>query len=267
MAALAAVLVYATATGRPLVAREPVDTGPPPPRLLDRIRQAVRARHYSRHTEKAYVARARRHVLFHGKRHAFEMGAAEVTQYLNSLAARRHVSGSTQNQALGALVFLYRQVLGDGRDIRTVQALLGHRDVGATQIYMQRAEARARGGSKAGRRDGPMTAASCRLARCVSWNCVTGQRPSDRDIQVRAAQARLHVAPGPLTRLSRVKPLGPPCYAVQDTYSWAPKGCACGGCKVGALRRQSEYPGDRRISLGGLHFLLTWPVPSFNRRH
>jgi len=85
---------------------------PPKPRLLDRIRDAVRARHYSRRTEEAYVAWIRRYVLFHGKRHPAEMGAGEITQFLTDLAVRGKVAASTQNQALSALLFLYREVLG-----------------------------------------------------------------------------------------------------------------------------------------------------------
>jgi integron integrase len=82
------------------------------PRLLDRVRTALRTRHYSRKTEKTYVGWIRRFVLFHGKRHPSDMGAAEVTQYLSSLATAGHVAASTQNQALSALLFLYRDVLG-----------------------------------------------------------------------------------------------------------------------------------------------------------
>lgn len=83
----------------------------PAPRLLDRVRLAVRARHYSRRTERAYVAWTRRYVLFHGKRHPSEMGGAEIQGFLNHLAVRAKVSASTQNQALCAIVFLYRHVL------------------------------------------------------------------------------------------------------------------------------------------------------------
>src|SRR5467141_2264921 len=83
----------------------------PRPRLLDRVRDAVRARHYSRRTEKAYVAWTRRYVLFHGRRHPSEMGAPELTQFLSSLAVDGNVAASTQNQALSALPFLYREVL------------------------------------------------------------------------------------------------------------------------------------------------------------
>jgi hypothetical protein len=86
--------------------------GPPKPRLLDRVRQAVRARHYSRRTEKTYVAWVRGYILFHDKRHPAEMGAAEVTPFLTSLAVDGNVAASTQNQALSALLFLYRDVLG-----------------------------------------------------------------------------------------------------------------------------------------------------------
>jgi site-specific recombinase XerD len=81
------------------------------PRLLDRVRAAVRMRHYSRRTEKAYVAWIRRFIVFHEKRHPREMGAPEVTAFLSSLAARG-VSASTQNQALSAILFLYGAVLG-----------------------------------------------------------------------------------------------------------------------------------------------------------
>ncbi|WP_175304622.1 integron integrase [Candidatus Nitrospira nitrificans] len=90
--------------------REPVP--PPPPRLLDRVRAAIRTRHYSRRTEKAYVGWIRRYILFHGKRHPAEMGASEVTRFLSSLAVEGQVAASTQNQAVSALLFLYREVLG-----------------------------------------------------------------------------------------------------------------------------------------------------------
>ena len=78
----------------------------PEPRLLDRVRAAIRTRHYSRRTEEAYVSWIRRFIVFHGKRHPRELGEPEVTAFLSSLADRR-VSGSTQNQALSAVLFLY----------------------------------------------------------------------------------------------------------------------------------------------------------------
>jgi integron integrase len=84
---------------------------PQAPRLLDRVRDAVRARHYSLRTEEAYVAWTRRYVLFHKKRHPQEMGEAEINAFLSDLAVRQRVSASTQNQALSALLFLYRRVL------------------------------------------------------------------------------------------------------------------------------------------------------------
>jgi len=84
---------------------------PAPPKLLDRVRQAVRMRHYSRRTEEAYTAWIRRYILFHKNRHPREMGAAEVSAFLADLAVRQRVSASTQNQALSGLLFLYREVL------------------------------------------------------------------------------------------------------------------------------------------------------------
>lgn len=82
-----------------------------PPRLLDQVRIAIRTYHYSRKTERAYVGWVRRFVLHHGKRHPSEMGEAEVTAFLSDLATRWKVSASTQNQALSAILFLYRVVL------------------------------------------------------------------------------------------------------------------------------------------------------------
>jgi len=83
-----------------------------PPRLLDRVREAVRTPHYSLRTEEAYVGWTRRYVLFHKKRHPQEMGEAEINAFLTDLAVRLHVSASTQNQATSALLFLYRHLLG-----------------------------------------------------------------------------------------------------------------------------------------------------------
>jgi integron integrase len=81
------------------------------PRLLDQVRELLRIRHYSIRTEQAYVQWIRRFVVFNGKRHPNEMGAQEVTAFLSHLAIVRHVAASTQNQALNAILFLYRDVL------------------------------------------------------------------------------------------------------------------------------------------------------------
>lgn len=82
-----------------------------PPRLLDLVRQEIRVRHYSIRTEQAYVDWVKRFVFFHGKRHTRDMGTDEVRVFLSHLAVSCHVAASTQNQALNALVFLYREVL------------------------------------------------------------------------------------------------------------------------------------------------------------
>ncbi len=81
------------------------------PRLLDQVRDRLRLRHYSYRTEQQYVAWIRRFILFHGKQHPRSMGAAQVEAFLNDLAVRQKVSASTQNQALAALLFLYKEVL------------------------------------------------------------------------------------------------------------------------------------------------------------
>lgn len=82
------------------------------PRLLDQLRDRIRVMHYSLRTEQAYLQWVKRYILFHGKRHPVEMGKEEVEAFLTSLAVERHVSASTQGQALAAILFLYKEVLG-----------------------------------------------------------------------------------------------------------------------------------------------------------
>lgn len=83
----------------------------PPRKLLDQVRDRLRALHYSMRTEDACVYWIRRYTHFHGKRHPRELGGAEAEAFLAAPAVARHVSASTQNQALAALLFLYREVL------------------------------------------------------------------------------------------------------------------------------------------------------------
>lgn len=83
----------------------------PPKKLLDQVREAIRTKHYSYRTEQSYVDWIKRYILFHNKRHPSEMGAAEIQAFISFLANDRQVSASTQNQALSAILFLYRTVL------------------------------------------------------------------------------------------------------------------------------------------------------------
>jgi integron integrase len=81
------------------------------PKLLEQVRDAIRVKHYSIRTEQAYIDWIKRFILFHHKRHPREMAEMEVTQFLTHLARDRNVAASTQNQALSALLFLYKEVL------------------------------------------------------------------------------------------------------------------------------------------------------------
>jgi len=82
-----------------------------PPKLLDQVREVIRTKHYSYRTEQTYVDWIKRFIIFHNKRHPKEMGAEEVQAYITYLANERRVAASTQNQALSAIVFLYKYVL------------------------------------------------------------------------------------------------------------------------------------------------------------
>jgi len=90
-------------------------------RLLDQVRDVIRLKHYSIRTEEAYVDWVKRYIYFHGIRHPAEMGAPEVQAFLTHLAVDQNVAASTQNQALSALLFLYKEVLH--RDLGPVDAI------------------------------------------------------------------------------------------------------------------------------------------------
>jgi integrase len=94
-----------------MAATLPVEAARNKPKLLDQVRDVIRRKHFSIRTEQAYVDWIRRFILFHDKRHPREMAEAEVTQFLTYLARESRVAASTQNQALSALLFLYKEVL------------------------------------------------------------------------------------------------------------------------------------------------------------
>ncbi len=113
---------------------------PQAPRLLDRLRDVIRAKHYSRRTEKTYRYWVRYFIFFHGKRHPEEMGAAEITSFLNWLASERNVAAATQNQALNALLFLYRHVLE--RDLPWLEGLVRAKRPVRLPVVLSEAEVR-----------------------------------------------------------------------------------------------------------------------------
>ena len=88
-----------------------VETAAQSPRLLDRVREVARLKHFSLKTERSYLFYIRNYLLFHNKRHPREMGVSEIRAYLSYLATEKNVAASTQNVALNALLFLYRNVL------------------------------------------------------------------------------------------------------------------------------------------------------------
>ena len=130
------------------------------PKLLDRMSAVLRARHYSARTEKAYLLWARRFIMFHRMRHPADMGETEVNAYLTHLAVDVGVSASTQTQALSALLFLYRHVIG--RDLGSLGDLVRARRPERLPVVMTRGEVR--------RVLAEMTG-ECRLAATVMYGC------------------------------------------------------------------------------------------------
>ncbi|MBE9016273.1 integron integrase [Chroococcidiopsidales cyanobacterium LEGE 13417] len=89
-----------------------------PKKLLEQVQDAIRLKHYSYQTEKTYIYWVKRYILFHNKRHPKEMGSAEIEAFLTHLAVHENVAASTQNQALHAVLFLYREVLKQDLDLK-----------------------------------------------------------------------------------------------------------------------------------------------------
>ena len=110
-------------------------------KLLDRVRQAIRARHYSHRTEEAYLSWIRRFIVFHDRRHPRDLGEADVSAFVSSLAGRG-VSASTQNQALSALLFLYEVILG--RRLSWMDAIVRAQRPVRLPVVLSRAEVAAR---------------------------------------------------------------------------------------------------------------------------
>jgi integron integrase len=111
---------------------------PSPPRLLDQLRDALRARHYSPRTEKAYTQWVARYIRFHRYRHPAEMVEPEINEFLTHLAVDEKVSASTQTQALSALLFFYRNVIG--YEIGEIQGLVRARPSRRLPVVMTPAE-------------------------------------------------------------------------------------------------------------------------------
>jgi integron integrase len=88
-----------------------MDTQPRPGRLLEQVREVIRLKHYSIRTEQSYLHWIKRYIVFNGKRHPRDMGAPELTAFLSHLAIKGNVAAATQNLALNAVLFLYREVL------------------------------------------------------------------------------------------------------------------------------------------------------------
>jgi integron integrase len=107
--------------------------------LLEQVHEAIRRRYFSRRTEQAYVHWIRRFIYFHGKRHPRDLGEAEVTAFLNDLAVKRGVAAGTQNQALSALLFLYKEVLG--RELAWLDGLERAKRPPRLPVVLTRAEA------------------------------------------------------------------------------------------------------------------------------
>ena len=111
------------------------------PKLLDRLREALRSRHYSRRTEETYCLWVKRFIYFHKIRHPAEMAEPEINAFLTHLAVKERVSASTQTQALSALLFLYRHVVG--REIGDLGEVIRARKPRHIPVVMTREEVKA----------------------------------------------------------------------------------------------------------------------------
>ena len=130
-----------THTASMIVSFPPALPTPQKPKLLDQLREALRSRHYRRRTKTTYCHWIKRFIFFHNVRHPAEMAEPEINAFLTHLAVKEKVSSSTQNQALSALLFLYRHVLG--REIGNLGEVIRSRKQKRVPVAMTRAEVKA----------------------------------------------------------------------------------------------------------------------------
>lgn len=142
--------------------------GGPAPRLSEQVRDALRRKHYSYRTEKTCLHWIRRFIYFHDKRHPRDMAETEIAAFLTHLAVERRVSASTQNQALNALLFLYKQIIG--REIGLIQGVVRAKRPERLPVVMTREEVNAVLARLSGREwlmAGLMYGAGLRVAECL----------------------------------------------------------------------------------------------------
>ena len=132
-----------TAATTGMAAPRTAEQAPPAtsPKLLDRLREALCSRHYSRRTEQTYCHWVKRFIYFHNVRHPTEMAEPEINAFLTHLAVKEKVSASTQNQALSALLFLYRHVIG--REVGDLGEVIRARKPTRLPVVMTREEVKA----------------------------------------------------------------------------------------------------------------------------
>lgn len=148
-------------------AHEPQCNGNPP-KLMDRFREALRSRHYSRRTEETYCHWVKRFIFFHHVRHPAEMAESEINAFLTNLAVKDRVSASTQTQALSALLFLYRHVIG--REVGNIEGLIRARKPKRLPVVLTREEVKSVIGTMNGIHcimAGLMYGAGLRLMECL----------------------------------------------------------------------------------------------------
>jgi len=176
------------------------------PKLLDRLREALRSRHYSRRTEQTYCMWCKRFIYFHNLRHPEEMGELEINAFLTHLAVKEKVSASTQNQALSALLFLYRYVLG--REIGDLGNVIRARKSKRIPVVMTREEVKTVLGCLPGDKwlmTSLMYDAGLRLMECLRLR-VQDIDFSRKEITVRDGKGgkdRITMLPGSLAKLLR----------------------------------------------------------------
>ncbi len=116
-------------------------SNPQKPKLLEQVRVAIRIKHYSSRTEEAYVNWIKRYIIFHNKRHPQDMSEIQIREFISHLAVRRHVAASTQNQALCAIIFLYREILH--KKIGEIEGLCWAKKASRLPIVFSRKEIKA----------------------------------------------------------------------------------------------------------------------------